>query len=378
MSQKQTLAQSYTVVIVGAGPSGLGTAMCLREIGINDYVILERDSVGASFKHWPKETRFITPSFTSNVFGLPDLNAITPLTSPGLTLGTEHPSGTEYASYLQSIKDYYKIPVKKGVEVYRIEKDDSLFTLHTTAGDITATYVIFAAGEFFYPKTRFFKGSEHTTHTATIDEYKKLSGDEFVIIGGYESGMDAACALVSYGKKVTIIDKTDRRLETSDDPSHNLSPRTKDRLRRMQNPELLNTVFGSEVVEVRRNKDDTYKIQLADDSVIHSKTKPLLAAGFVTSSILIENLITRDNKGNVELNPSSDEALRTPNLFLSGPMVHHGDAVFCFIYKNRQRFAVIAAAIGTKMGLDISPLENYRKYQMYLDDLTCCEGSCGC
>ena len=38
--------------------------------------------VGESFLRWPAETRFISPSFTGNFFGAPDLNAITPDSSP--------------------------------------------------------------------------------------------------------------------------------------------------------------------------------------------------------------------------------------------------------------------------------------------------------
>ncbi|MEM9299897.1 MAG: NAD(P)-binding domain-containing protein, partial [Bacteroidota bacterium] len=51
----------YDVVIVGAGPAGLGIGIILQQLGIY-YVILEKSSVGASFRKWPKETRFISPS----------------------------------------------------------------------------------------------------------------------------------------------------------------------------------------------------------------------------------------------------------------------------------------------------------------------------
>jgi putative flavoprotein involved in K+ transport len=371
------MKKSYKIIIVGAGASGLGIACCLRELGIKEYVILERDSVGAAFKHWPKETRFITPSFTSNAFGIPDLNAITPLTSPALTLQTEHPTGLEYAQYLEILAKKYKLPVKKGIEVFRIEKQEQKYILQTTAGDIEAEYVIFAAGEFFYPNKNIFKGSQHATHTATIPEYKKLIGEKFTIIGGYESGIDAACALAGYGKKVTVIDSQNRFETTSDDPSLALSPRTRDRLKQLSNPELLTVQYGSPVTEIKQEKLD-YKIVLANGTTLRSVTRPILAAGFATSTILIENLITRDEKQNTILDPLTDEVVGSPNLYLSGPMVHHGDAIFCFIYKNRQRYAVIASSIAKKLGVDTTPLEQYRRYQMFLDDLSCCEGSCGC
>ncbi|MED0649239.1 NAD(P)-binding domain-containing protein [Aeribacillus sp. FSL K6-1121] len=36
----------------------------LKRLGIKNCGILERDRIGSSFMQWPKEMRFITPSFT--------------------------------------------------------------------------------------------------------------------------------------------------------------------------------------------------------------------------------------------------------------------------------------------------------------------------
>jgi len=48
----------------------------LKRLGIKNCGILERDRIGSSFMQWPKEMRFITPSFTGQGFGALDLNAV--------------------------------------------------------------------------------------------------------------------------------------------------------------------------------------------------------------------------------------------------------------------------------------------------------------
>ena len=63
------------VVVVGAGPAGIGVAIALMNVGIENMLVLERDRVGSSFAQWPQETRFITPSFPSNSIGMLDLNS---------------------------------------------------------------------------------------------------------------------------------------------------------------------------------------------------------------------------------------------------------------------------------------------------------------
>jgi hypothetical protein len=73
-----------------------------------------------------------------------------------------------------------------------------------------------------------------------------------------------------------------------------------------------------------------------------------------------------------------DESTETPGLFVVGPSLRHEAIIFCYIYKFRQRFAVVAAAIGERLGLDLAPLEIYREQGMFLDDLSCCDGDCAC
>ena len=60
---------SVDVVIVGAGPAGIGMALALESVPGLEYEVLESDRVGESFRRWPAQTRFITPSFHSNPFG---------------------------------------------------------------------------------------------------------------------------------------------------------------------------------------------------------------------------------------------------------------------------------------------------------------------
>lgn len=112
--------QAVDIVIVGAGPAGVGCGIVLKELGIENFTILERHQVGASFILWPEKMRFITPSFPSHGFGLLDLNAITRKTSPALAFGQEHLTGQQYAVYLKTVADYFELPVQTETEVKEV------------------------------------------------------------------------------------------------------------------------------------------------------------------------------------------------------------------------------------------------------------------
>ena len=57
----------FEVVVVGAGPSGIGISIILKKLGIN-FTVLERNEIGGSFLKWPKQMKLLTPSFFSNTF----------------------------------------------------------------------------------------------------------------------------------------------------------------------------------------------------------------------------------------------------------------------------------------------------------------------
>eukprot|EP01048_Picozoa_sp_COSAG05_P001690 COSAG05_NODE_58_length_23277_cov_16.934162_2_plen_114_part_00 len=73
-----------------------------------------------------------------------------------------------------------------------------------------------------------------------------------------------------------------------------------------------------------------------------------------------------------------DESTICPGLFLCGPQVRQDDEIFCFVYKYRQRFAVVINEIATRLGLETEKaVAKCRQQHMFLDDPSCCKATCG-
>ncbi len=221
------------VIIVGAGAAGVGCGVVLKHLGFEQYTILERHSVGASFARWPKEMRFITPSFTSNAFGLMDLNANIVGSSPAFGARREHFDGPEYVDYLTAMADLFELPVELKVEVTRVQPllHNAGFAVHTTQGIYHSRFVIWAAGEFQYPRLTPFPGAELCLHNSHVRSWADLSGDDFLVVGGAESGIDAAVTLSNLGKEVTVLDSQSTWENESSDPS--CSEKSKKRKKRL-------------------------------------------------------------------------------------------------------------------------------------------------
>jgi hypothetical protein len=103
----------------------------------------------------------------------------------------------------------------------------------------------------------------------------------------------------------------------------------------------------------------------------------VLATGFESGLGLVDDHFEFENS-QPQLT-ERDESTTTSGLFLAGPQVARNGQQFCFIYKFRQRFAVVADEIAARLDIDRTPLEEYREKSMFLEDLSCCEPDmCDC
>ena len=207
------------MIIVGGGAVGVGCALMLtRTFGLETsrVLLIERgEGVGDTFRRWPAEMRFISPSFNQQGWTSSfDLNSIAYGTSPAFSLHTEHPSGEEYADYLDALAGAARLRVRTLTEVVSVEaigakggtpsfsvgvQEANPFmsskpgskgkASRKQARDIeklSTRYVVWAAGEFQYPRESpgTIIGTELCLHNSRVRSWAKLPGDEFVLIGG--------------------------------------------------------------------------------------------------------------------------------------------------------------------------------------------------
>ncbi len=106
-------------------------------------------------------------------------------------------------------------------------------------------------------------------------------------------------------------------------------------------------------------------------------TPPILCTGFNGGLGPVASLF-EDEKGRVAFTEEADESPILPNLFYSGPLLQHRQAIFCFIYKFRARFGIIARTIAERLGHEWEqPLRQWRERGFMIDDLSCCD-DCTC
>lgn len=362
------------ITIIGGGAAGIGVGILLTKLGVEEFLIIEKEEIGASFLNWTKETRLITPSFTGHGFGLLDLNAVFPNSSPGYTLGTEHLTGRMYGQYLKGIAAYFKLPVLEKTEVTNIRKEGNEYIVQTNQNAYKVNSVILACGEYSFPKRPF----QHGIHYADVESWSDFEGDR-MIIGGGESAADAAFHLSTNGWKVDVYHPKKDWLALDADPSRSLSPFTRDRLKGADS-QCIHEHPHSSVVSIDYSKKlSAYTVTLKDGSIIETKQEPLLCTGFHSGAAQFHSLFEWTEDGLPIVN-EYDESTLVPSVYLTGPSLRQRETIFCFIYKFRQRFAIFVEHLLRQhhISYDKQALEEYKQSNMYLDDLTCCEAGCEC
>ena len=369
--------QKSLITILGAGVAGIGMAATLKRFGITDFQVIDKGQVGQSFRQWSPYTHFISPSFNTAGFGFPDLNAVTPDTSPGMFLQSEHPSGPAFAAYLQAIADELQLPVICGEEIYHISYQDGYYHLTGKKDSYQSPYLILALGDYAFPYDGGIENAYLGIHYSQLGDYQHLTeAQTYSIIGGNEAAFDTAIALARRGYRSTIY--TDRSAIDSQsyDPSQGLSLYTKHRYQ--QFAAAIEIKRGVRIQAIQK-KGPLFTLISQDGSHFDSPTAPILATGFAAvKSPLIQDLFELDGTRPV-LN-EWDESTLLPDLFMVGPQVQHQNVILCYIYKYRQRFAVLAEEIARRQGLDLNQgqVQHYKDNQMYLADLSCCGTDCFC
>jgi thioredoxin reductase (NADPH) len=187
------------VLIIGAGPSGLATAIAAKQRGL-DYAIVEKGVLVNSIFRFPVHMVFFTTPELLEVGGLP-------LVSPN-----DKPTRLEALKYYRRVVDTYGLAVSFHEEVTSIERDaaDGIFTVatRTRRGVVRARQargVVLAIGYYEHPNRLGVPGESlpHVSHF--YDEAHPYYRQRVVIVGGKNSAAEAALELFRAGAHVTLV-----------------------------------------------------------------------------------------------------------------------------------------------------------------------------
>jgi thioredoxin reductase (NADPH) len=192
------------ILIIGAGPSGLATAIAAKKEGL-DYAIVEKGVLVNSIFNFPMHMVFFTTPELLEIGGLP---LVTPY---------DKPTRLEALRYYRRVVDTYSLPIAFHEAVIDIEREGGVFVVTTESRSPStslgashrrvrqARAVVLAIGYYDLPNMLGIPGEDlpHVSHyyTDAHPYYRR----RVVVVGGKNSAAEASLELFRGGAQVTLV-----------------------------------------------------------------------------------------------------------------------------------------------------------------------------
>ncbi len=188
---------TYDIICIGAGPTGLATAIEAKRARMRPLVI-DKGCLCNSIYHYPVNMVFFTTPELLEIGDLP------------LVCAAEKPTRAEALKYYRKAAEHYGLELRLYERVLRVDGRDGNFTVVTktekgTEERYSSKKIAVATGYYDLPNELGVPGEElpHVSHYYT--EPHEFWNQDVVVIGGKNSAAEAALDLFRNGARVTLV-----------------------------------------------------------------------------------------------------------------------------------------------------------------------------
>lgn len=188
---------TYDIICMGAGPTGLATAIEAQRAGMHPLVI-DKGCLCNSLYHYPVNMVFFTTPELLEIGDLP------------MVCAAEKPTRQEALKYYRKAAEYFELELRLYERVLYVDGHDGNFTVVTetergTRERYPGKKLAVATGYYDLPNLLGVPGEDlpHVSHYYT--EPHAFWNQDVVVIGGKNSAAEAALDLYRGGARVTMV-----------------------------------------------------------------------------------------------------------------------------------------------------------------------------
>lgn len=316
------------VVVVGAGPCGLATAITLERAGFA-VIVFDRDCVASSITQYPTYATFFSTAEKLSLGGLP------------FVIATAKPSRRDALAYYRAVVSYFDLDVRQYEAVEAIDRDGDRFVVRTSrrGGHTHATAarsVVVATGYWGSPNRLDVPGEDlpHVSHT--YREGHHAFRQPVVVVGGGNSAAEAALDLWRCGARVTLV---------------HLGPTFDRKIKPWIRPDLENRIAEGSIgarwsSRVTRIEPEWVSVEGAGGVERLRADHVYLLTGFAPNVDLLRQLgVPIDAETGVPAHDPETLETAVPGVFIAGVVVAGYDANRVFIENGRYHGDRIAARL---------------------------------
>jgi len=325
------------VLIVGAGPAGLATAIAARQLGL-DYQVVEKGSIADAIYRYPTHMSFFTTPDLLEIGGMP---LVTPY---------EKPTRLEALRYYRKVAEAYQLQIALHEEITAVTSavtpEGTVFEVESR-GRLGQTRVresravVLAMGYFDHPNLLGVPGEDlpHVSHY--YREAHPYYRQRVVVVGGKNSACETALELYRAGAHVTLVHRGETLGESV---KYWVRPDMENRIRNGSIPAR----FSTEVVEIRPTDVVVRQVGQMETETIPAEGVLLLTGYHADADFLRRAGVEIDPVSLVPRHDPHTFETNVPNLFIAGGQVAGRRTGSVFIENGRFHGEQIARALAAR------------------------------
>ncbi|MGW1530487.1 flavin-containing monooxygenase [Streptomyces sp. NPDC002159] len=194
-----------SVIVIGAGQSGIAAAAALSRVGLQPLVLEAAEQPGGSWPHYYDSLVLFTPARFNELPGFP---------FPGNPY--HFPTRDETVHYLRACAASLDCEFRTGARATAVTWEDGVYVVRaeTSAGDVielAAPMIVAATGNFSHPHLPDLPALDRYTgrllHSAEYQNPAPFAGQRVVVVGAGNSAVQIAADLSSHAR-VTVASRS--------------------------------------------------------------------------------------------------------------------------------------------------------------------------
>jgi thioredoxin reductase (NADPH) len=322
------VTESFDVVVVGAGPTGLACGIETQQRGLKT-VLVEKGCVVNSIYHYPANMTFFTTPELLEIGNIP------------MTSLNDKPNRTEALKYYRKVAEHFRLEIRQYERVDRIAGGDGAFQVFTTdrlecRHEYHARKIVLATGYYDVPNMLDVPGEELGKVLHYYNEAHPYYNHDVAVIGAKNSAAIAALELWWTGARVTLIH---RGAGISDSVKYWIKPNIENRIKNGE----IRAYFHSRVVEIR---PDSIRVATPDGEVLLKNDFVFALIGYRPDLAFLNatGIALEPDTLRPRTNPETLESERA-GIYLAGVIVAGMHTNEIFIENGRLHGRLIAEAI---------------------------------
>ncbi|HLW52416.1 MAG TPA: YpdA family putative bacillithiol disulfide reductase [Candidatus Angelobacter sp.] len=196
-SQHGHKADSFDVLVIGAGPTGLACAIEAHRVGFS-AVSIDKGCLVNSLFHYPANLVFFTTPELLEIGDIP------------FTTANQKPNRQEALEYYRNVAQHYRLDVRQYQQVLEVAGHDGEFRVRTRdrndkLHDYRARKIVVATGYYDRPNYMGIPGEDLPKVMHYYREPHPYFDNDVLVIGAKNSAAIAALELWRRGARVTLV-----------------------------------------------------------------------------------------------------------------------------------------------------------------------------